>query len=211
MTPALRRDVYRVLGGLLIDCPSEALCAALVRDRSLDRLGTAVGDRLGLELGRLHRALEADPHDAIQRDFIRLFVGPRKKLAPPWESVYRDPSRLVLQDAADGVLRAYAEERLGFDGMGKQPPDHIALELQFCAALVDRAESRASSADALRRFLDEHLLVWAPRFAADLVRIADTEVVRAIGGALLALCDLEANAAARAAGHATSGTTAGAA
>jgi TorA maturation chaperone TorD len=193
MRPDVQRDVYRVLGGLLADCPSEALCAALVRDRTLEELGAIAGGRLGLELTRVHAALAAEPHDAIERDFVRLFVGPRKKLVPPWESVYVDPGRLVLQESTDDVVRAYAEQRVGFDGMGAQPADHVALELQFCAVLADRAPAREGSAAALRRFLDRHLLAWVPRFAADVARLADTDTWRAVGNALVALCELEAS------------------
>lgn len=198
MRPDVRRDLFRVLGGLLADCPGEALCAALVRDRTVAELGSLAGGRLGHELDRLHAALATEAHTAVEHDFVRLFVGPRKKLVPPWESVYVDAGKLVLQASAEDVLHAYAEARVGFDGMGQAPADHVALELQFCAVLADRAADRPVADAALRRFLDRHLLAWVPRLGADLVRLADTETWRAVGGVLVALCELEASGLQRA-------------
>lgn len=197
-----RRDVYRLLGGLLDEQPpSDELCTALVADRTLARLGLRVGGRLGAELARMHTALAAGPDawSALRRDHLRLFIGPRKKLAPPWESVYRTPGRLVLQDAEQHVARAYAAQRVGFDGMGQRPADHVALELQFCAILVDQSGRRAAARTALRRFLDQHLLVWVPAFAADVHRLAGTEFFRALAATLLALCEVEAATASAAA------------
>lgn len=189
-----RRDVYRLLGGLLDDAPSDPLCSALVTDQSLSRLGAVVGRRLGEHLERMHEVLARGDEEwqALRQDHLRLFVGPRKKLAAPWESVYVNTGRLVLQASEQAVVRAYAAECVGFEGMGQQPADHIALELQFCAVLIDRG----GDPTALRSFLDHHLLAWVPAFAADVQRFAQADFHRALAGALLALCELESVAAA---------------
>lgn len=183
-----RRDLYRLLGGLLAECPREQLCEALVADAALERLGAAVGGDVGAALTRMHTELVDGP-DAwkeVRSDFTRLFVGPRKKLAPPWESVYRSPARLVMQEHEREVVRAYAEQRVGFEGMGGVPADHVALELQFCAWLLDHPKPATRA--ALRRFLAEHLLTWVPLFAADVERQAKTELWRAAARALTGLC-----------------------
>ena len=187
-----RRDLYRLLGGLLADAPPDALCEALVADRSVAQLADAVGGRLGDQLDQMHEVLArgVEAWRELRRDHVRLFVGPKKKLAPPWESVYRTSKRLVLQEAEQEVTRAYAAEGVGFEGMGQRPADHVSLELQFCAVLVDRRD-RSKATASLRRFLDQHVLAWVPAFAADVQREARGDFHRALAGALLALCELE--------------------
>lgn len=194
MTRLERRDLYRLLGGFLAECPRAELCEALVADATLERLGAAIGGDLGAALGRMHAELARGPEvwTKVRSDFTRLFVGPRKKLAPPWESVYRTPARLVMQEHEREVVRAYAEQRVGFDGMGGVPADHIALELQFCAWLLDHP--RAPTREALRSFLGKHVLAWVPAFAADIETHATTELWRAVGRALAALCVRESEA-----------------
>lgn len=196
MTRLERRDLYRLLGGLLAECPREQLCEALVADATLVRLGAALGGDLGAALSRMHSELADGPDTwkEVRSDFTRLFVGPRRKLAPPWESVYRSPAKLVMQEHEREVVRAYAEQRVGFEGMGGVPADHIALELQFCAWLLDHPKPATRA--ALSRFLSEHLLTWVPLFAADVERHAKTELWRAAGRALTGLCCLESESAA---------------
>lgn len=193
MTRTERRDLYRLLGGILQERPDDKLCAALLEDRALDRLGEAIGGPLGHELRRMHGDMERGPPAwrELGKDYVALFVGPRKKLAPPWESVYRAPERLVMQECEREVARAYAAQRIGFDGMGRRPADHVALELEFCALMVDRGRLKPAVRKALRRFLDHHLLAWVPAFAADIERHAKSEFFRGLAGALAELCAME--------------------
>lgn len=185
-----RRDAYRLLGGLLERYPALDLLDALARDGSIARVGKALRGEAGAGLCAMHddlaRGVEA--RRAIRRDYVRLFVGPRKKLAPPWESVYRSPEQLVMQEHERQVLRAYAAERVGFDGMGRVPADHVGFELQFVSLLIDRARRRPAARAALRRFLRDHLCAWAPAFAADVEKHADTGFFRGVARALAGLC-----------------------
>lgn len=190
-----RRDLYRILGGILERCPDRTLLEALASDPALESLAAHFGRQLGEALRRMHADVRRGgaAHDAIRRDFVRLFVGPKKKLAPPWESVYRSPERLVMQVHEREVVKAYAAQRVGFDGMGtERPADHIALELQFMAILLERAGHRRAATEALRRFLDQHVLRWVPAFAADVTQNARTDFLRAVGQALTAICAMEA-------------------
>lgn len=193
--PQPRRDLYRILGGVLQDCPTPELLATLADDPALGVLAGHFGGGLGEGLSAMNADLQAgaEVHAAIRRDYTALFVGPRKKLAPPWESVYRSPERLVMQEPEREVVRAYASERVGFEGMGgHRPADHIALELQFVAILLERSFHRRGARASLRRFFDQHLLQWVPALAADIRREARTDFFRGLGHALEGLCAMEA-------------------
>ncbi|MBI2378647.1 MAG: molecular chaperone TorD family protein [Deltaproteobacteria bacterium] len=187
VTPAegLRESLYRILGGLFEAPPSAELLESLEREEVFRQLAEDSEFLFGraLEgLGALEAGARLEYSDVITQEFARLFVGPETLPAPPWESVYRSPDRLVMQQPAYEVLEAYVATGLGYDQMTKCPPDHVAKELGFMAALIagprelnlDPALSHATQ----REFLDRHLSTWLPDFAEDLRRAASTPFYR---------------------------------
>jgi len=138
--------------------------------------------------------------EQLRRDYTRLFVGPHRLLAPPWESAYRTEERLIFQEHTLEVRQAYLEYRLRPAGDTREADDHIGLELDFMARLCDRAlEHRRRGESRLlrevladqRRFLEQHLLVWAPDFARDVIATAETEYFRGAGRVLAGFMELE--------------------
>mgnify|MGYP004517633831 CR=1 FL=1 len=123
----------------------------------------------------LHAALELDANaTSLASDHTRLFIGPGKLPASPWESVYACGEELVFQQSTLDVRAAYHAAGFAAAGYPHVPDDHIATELAFMAALCDEAETCASSGDmqgakiALGRqamFLAEHLGCWTGEFA----------------------------------------------
>lgn len=110
----------------------------------------------------------------IARDYNRLFFGPEKMKAPPYESVHRSTEGLVFAAETMEVRAAYAEFGLAAPRLNKEPDDHLGLELDFvarlCLAALDALDALDDADDAaltsllggICRFLEEHLLVWAP-------------------------------------------------
>lgn len=107
-------------------------------------------------------------------EFNRLFVGPDSPPAPPYESVYLSPERLVMQEQTLAVRQMYQAENLMIVSQGTAPDDFIAAELEFAAYLLNRAfaESAAgNSANALKyrdlfsSFMQEHPRRWLREFA----------------------------------------------
>ena len=118
-------------------------------------------------------ALDANA-SILTNDYTRLFIGPGKLPASPWESVYACGEELVFQQSTLDVRAAYHAAGFTAAGCPHIPDDHIATELAFMAALCDEAKTCASSGDmpgakvALGRqvmFLAEHLGCWASEFA----------------------------------------------
>ncbi|MDF2630178.1 MAG: dmsD2 [Symbiobacteriaceae bacterium] len=126
-------------------------------------------------------------------DYTRLFIGPGKVPAPPWESAYRSAERLLFQEETLGVRRAYAAYGLASAKVGSEPDDHMGLELQFMYETCRVAAERLGAGDWAgveqvlrdqRAFLDEHLLQWAGDFAADVVVGAQVGFYRGLGRVL---------------------------
>ena len=108
---------------------------------------------------------------ALQVEYTRLFINAVPKVpAPPYESVYLGQNR-VMGEPASRVLAAYREAGLAPSQGWREPPDHVAVELEFAAYLLERqAEALAAGetcqAEAWEKraqaFLEAHLWRWLP-------------------------------------------------
>ncbi len=140
-------------------------------------------------------ALERPLADAVrelEEDYQNLLVGMREILAPPWESVYLTRERLLFQAPTIQVRQWYRRYGLEIENIGREPEDHLGLELIFVAHLASLAVAALGDGDharyleliqAQRDFLQEHLLKWAPKWCKDVIEHAATGFYR--GAALM--------------------------
>ena len=131
-------------------------------------------DRVGPFLSGLS-AKKDDPAflDALKSEYVRLFVGPDKLVAPPWESVYRGEDAMLFQEVTLEVRETYRGFGLLPEGYPHVADDSLALELGFMAKLAERAMEDLHAGDELglgrllessEDFLKKHLLLWIPKF-----------------------------------------------
>ena len=133
----------------------------------------------------------------LEIEYNRLFVGPGRPQAPPYESVYRDPRGLVMGPAARGVERRYAEAGLAIATDHRDLPDHVATELGFMAYLaMQEAEAQGEDATAWlereRTFLRDHLTVWLPRFCQRVREVSRHPFYTALAELTMTLVSLDA-------------------
>jgi putative dimethyl sulfoxide reductase chaperone len=123
---------------------------------------------------KMKAALAQYTEAALLVDYSKLFLGPFKVLAPPYGSVYLDPTRMLMGDSTADVIKWYQETGLAFDRAHKDLPDHIAVELEFMSSLIwkGRAACQSSNHQAVlsgiehqQAFLEQHLGAWVPKFA----------------------------------------------
>jgi TorA maturation chaperone TorD/ferredoxin len=114
-----------------------------------------------------HAFSEAEP--GLEQEFTRLFLGPGRPVAHPYESVYRE-GRTMGETTLD-VRRRLVEE--GMVPNSQRLPDHVGIELAFMAHLAAREALAwdAGEDDVAWRllqqqetFLSEHLGAWLPQF-----------------------------------------------
>ncbi|MCC6956550.1 MAG: molecular chaperone TorD family protein [Anaerolineales bacterium] len=135
---------------------------------------------------------------ALQKDYLYLFIGTGRPLAPVWESVYFSEARLIFQKETLEVREWYTRFALEAERKGREPDDHIGLELSFTSHLAALALLSLENEDdvefeknlqAQRDFLTQHLLRWAPIWANLVVQHAQTDFYRGLAyltnGALL--------------------------
>ena len=116
-------------------------------------------------------------HDALQDinvAYAKLFIGPPRPAAPPWETAYRAKADNVV---LFGRATVEMNDRLRKAGLAintdkHQLTDHIGLELLYLAAQSDRfATGEPSLPDVreLRLFIEENLLSWIGSFTEAVV------------------------------------------
>ncbi len=196
---------YRFLARCFHEPPREEWLATLVKQRLFEAWpfpSTEEAASEGLDL--LTTFCEQwDPtrHDELVWDFNRLFVGPGKMLAPPWESVHRSGTRLTFQEAMLEVRGIYQQFGIEAPMIHREPDDHLALELAFFAHLSELATDAETRNDTTtrercfetqRNFPHDHLLPWVPGCLAMVGAHAETHYYR--GAARLTLGSLAESA-----------------
>lgn len=121
--------------------------------------------------------------DELVWEYRRLFIGPGKKPAPPWGSVYTDRECVVFGESTLALrrwMRANGIERTTDE---KTPEDHIGLLLVLLAWLSD------NKPELVEQFLGDHVLTWSSHYLDQLAEAAEQPFYR--GLALLTKDSLE--------------------
>jgi putative dimethyl sulfoxide reductase chaperone len=175
----------------------------LLQDGTCLRLAAAL-DELRPDAGAascarvLHRQLLDLSETQLRVDHAALFVGPFTLKAPPYGSIYLERNNTLMGETTLAAAACYREA--GLEVTLHEPPDHIAVELEFMhylACLATRAthdgdrDEAARLAERQRQFLDEHLGAWAPAFCAAVRRGATTLFYQALADCLQAFLDME--------------------
>lgn len=147
-------------------------------------------------IGRYCEAAERlGPEDAdpLEFEYNRLFVGPGRLVAPPYESVYRTQDHLVMGKTVLDVRRAYREIGLEARNALSEPEDHIATELEYLAELQKRCLAAIEEGDRPgvarsirleREFIEHHLLGWTPEFCRRVIEGSPVELFGALADLL---------------------------
>lgn len=155
------------------------------------------GSKLAEFVSSLEDSDIAEVTQDVRSEFCALFLNMSAHPVFTSESVYLSDNHIIMQEPRDQVVDAYRSFGVAVDsGSFDWPEDHISMEMQFMAFLCKReselcssmgeglscAEGERSSAeagidavgDAQKAFFSEHLDRWAPLFASELSRYAET-------------------------------------
>ena len=126
-------------------------------------------------------------------DYARIFLGTGVQSgegAYPFESVYTNPYKLVMQEARDEVFNLYRKAGLIPSQDIGVPEDHVAFELEYMVHLCEDTSDALAAGDThgavdyltkQKHFLEKHLLgSWMPAFCSDVQRVSKTDFYKAI-------------------------------
>lgn len=120
-------------------------------------------------LGLMRDGLAAGPDaNELMWEYRRLFVGPARKPAPPWGSVYTDKDMVVF-GASTMALRDWMRHAgvAMAKGSSDEPEDHIGIMLELLAWLAQEHP------ELIAEYLTDHLLPWSSHFLDQLEEAAD--------------------------------------
>jgi len=136
------------------------------------------------------QVLSQMPLDRVQGEYTRLFItGYPTTPCPPYESAYRHG--VLLGDVTEELVGTY--RHFGLEVVADNPPDHLAVELEFMIylsrlhSLLESPADQEAVEQAQQAFLKDHLRQWLPRFATDLVAHARLDFYRVLGEILLVI------------------------
>lgn len=179
-----RAAVYALLARCYEREIDEDFAAALSAEGAFESDDEQLNQAFCALQGEVH-SLDASGLEELAVVFDRVFfgMGPRAaQKAFPYESVYTSEKGLMMQDAFAAVKHVYANAAFAKNPDFKEPEDHMAVELSFMGRQAAQAVEALQAGDeacaeqvlrSQQSFLDNHLLNWVDRFAADLRVAAD--------------------------------------
>jgi TorA maturation chaperone TorD len=143
-----------------------------------DAVRAAVANlRLFAEAAQKRSEEGADLVTEVSVEFTKLFVGPPKPAAAPWETFYGAPDGSSV-DVGFGQATVQMQHLLQQAGLrmsndNNQYADHMGIELLYASELArrmadgeDGTSDEGSARDALAAFASEHPLAWIDAFMA---------------------------------------------
>ncbi len=155
----LRAQIYQLLAGFLSGPPGDddlSAAANLVGDES--EFGTAIGNFAKIAGKNGVAAADTEYHD--------LFIGVTRGELLPYGSYYQTG---FLNEKPLAKLRRDMD-RLGIERAAdlKEPEDHISSVLEIMAGLIEGSYGKPLSLVGQKRFFQEHIETWVPKFFSDL-------------------------------------------
>ncbi|RJR51702.1 MAG: molecular chaperone TorD [Desulfobacteraceae bacterium] len=128
-------------------------------------------------------------------DYSRLFLGPFDTVAPPYGSVYLDPSNGVMGSSTAHVRDYYLASGLDISDDCGEAPDHISVELEFMHFLCIKEAGAANEGDLedalhFSRKQEEFIaqsMAWIHEFTERIRTRAGTAFYRGLAECTLAL------------------------
>lgn len=138
---------------------------------------------------RTLQSLKKDDLEDFQYDYNRLFVGPGKMLASPFESSYRNFEKAIMQQETMLVRNFYHFAGVQLVNEGQFPDDHMQFEIEFILHLLGSEEKEHYSTYQL--FLEKHLLQWNAQHCEDIFKHSTNSITLAFAYLLKGLLQLE--------------------
>ncbi|OEH86887.1 hypothetical protein BHU72_01085 [Desulfuribacillus stibiiarsenatis] len=145
---------------------------------------------------RIIEGLSQDEDSYLQTnyEYSKLFVGPEKVVATPYESVYRSRDRLLMQKETIDVRNFYRKLGLEVIKKGSQPDDHLGLELDCMCYMLYQSLKQPEEQfynNLYRDFIKNHISQWVPKHCELVLEYSKTLVCTGMAQLLKGLIALE--------------------
>jgi TorA maturation chaperone TorD len=107
-------------------------------------------------------------------EYRRLFVGPARKITPPWGSVYTDRDMVIFGESTLALRRWMRQNGISQSRDENKPEDHIGLMLLLMGWMAE------NKPECLEEYLRLHLLTWSSHFLSQVASEAQHEFYRGL-------------------------------
>ncbi len=180
---AVSQDLYQI--AILHDCEvGEDLVNALREVNFPNNLGLRVSSKVTKYKVNLpqsqqffEKALQELPEtidpatlDGLAVDYADIYLN-HSLHASPYESVWLDEDHLIQQEPMFQIRECYKRYGMVTTNWRIRSEDHLVLQMQFIASLLDPESNFSESIPLQKRledatkFMDEHLLLWLSDFS----------------------------------------------
>ncbi len=165
-----RGNCFKLLAACFYE-PDKAMFIEHQVCENIKKLSNDCASNAANHAGKMDVYLKTLTQEQLSIDHAALFVGPFELLAAPYGSVYTEDTRQVMGKSTIDVLNFY--ETAGLSVEIKEPPDHIAIELEFMYYLCSKEatavhDNKSEDARKLRKqqvdFYFDALKPWAEKF-----------------------------------------------
>lgn len=174
-----RAYVFSALHRLLGSEPTKELLDAVGGSESMEavRLFESADSDAPEKLRNVLLSCHEAELDRVKNEYTRLFLGPDKLIAPPWESCYTAKERALFQESTLHVRSWYQQYSYVPAGYPSHPDDHISLMMHFLALTTQRAKAclerdllcgSRSLLEGQKLFEKNHILNWMDAYCADM-------------------------------------------
>lgn len=191
--PYLRGNVYQHLS-VLYQYQEDDLFNSFRNQKQeiahlFNELAVAMSLPLEEDIDRFVKSLDHVDLQDVQAEYVRLFDY--RPACPSFESFFLKSSNQLaymedinpakMQIAIEEFYRKYGIEPAHF---GELPPDHITTELEFmcylafCEGQTQENKECNIYATAQCEFMQDHLILWVPKFCEIMEKHADLEFYR---------------------------------
>lgn len=154
-----------------------------------EQQNTSLLDKIAQSLQMLEEVTESTI-ETFKYDYNRLFVGPNKLLASPFESSYRNYEGNVLQQETLNVRNFYRYVGLQVANEGQIPDDHIQFELEFIFHVLSQPTIE-DHRQIYMMFLEKHLLQWGFKHCESILQNSQNPITHAMAVILKEFLQLE--------------------
>lgn len=130
-----RGDCFKLLAACFYE-PDKQLFVEEELCEKLEQLVDQLAPNCASAARQMKNALKQLEQERLSIDHAALFVGPFELIAAPYGSVYIEKKRTVMGESTLNVAQFYQDEGLSVDI--KEPPDHMAIELEFLHYLCSK-------------------------------------------------------------------------
>ena len=177
-----REYLFSLLHRLLGAEPEKELLDAVSSENSLQTvlLFDSEDSKAARQLYKILQSCSFTEPEHIQQmkdEYTRLFIGPDRLFAAPWESVYTTKERALFQESTLGARSWYKKYHYLPEKYPRVADDHISLMMHFLSLTCTKAAACLNDdnlnecwnilADQ-KAFETEHLLNWIFLYAEDI-------------------------------------------